>query len=172
MERRTNTDGTLASSWQSTDSYGPWLGGADLWGSPGGDNSAGLPDAGVYCGPKTNLLVQSAPPGPSFNPGTSGCTYLARFITGNTFGAVRYGGLYEGDVASSTGGAGSFGKALAYAGSVSIPAGTATGTHFFFAIWEVRSFANDGSDFNTFFTNGSIPAQHGNYITIPFTYAP
>jgi hypothetical protein len=180
MERKPNTpDGTRPGSWQTTDSYSPWIGGGmALWGTSGGENSGGLPDAGVYCGSPANLVTPGTPPGPQFNPGTSGCKYLSRFITGSTHGAGRYGGLYEGDVASSTGSANYFGNAIAYSSGGSIPAGTPAGQHFFFAIWENRSYGNDMFGFNFYFTQGASSTQgingppHGNYVIIPFTYQP
>ncbi|MCE9541034.1 hypothetical protein K8R03_00555 [Candidatus Kaiserbacteria bacterium] len=172
MERVSDeSDGLLASSWHSTDSYGPWIGTATtLWGSAGRENSAGLPDAGVYCGGTENLLTEDA----SFNP-TGGCTYLARFITGDTYGALRYVGLYRGVVGSSTAViAHSAGKALAYSTSDGVPANATAGERYFFAIWEIRNWpnANDGTDFPTVFTTGAFAAPHGNYVTLPFTYQP
>ncbi|MFA7310061.1 MAG: Ig-like domain-containing protein, partial [Candidatus Paceibacterota bacterium] len=179
MERKTNTDGALASSWQNTDSYGPWLGtGAGLWGSPGIENSAGLPEAGVYCGSTSNLLAPGAPPGPSFGPGND-CVFLSRFVTGSTFGAVRFGGVFRGDIASSTGGSISLFKGLASGMAVNVQSqDPEPGEHYFFAVWENRSFGNDSFIFNFYFTQGASSTQgiagppHGNYVIMPFTYAP
>ena len=181
MERISGAaDGTLAASWQNTDSYAPWInhGAGGLAGTPDDENSFGLPDAGIYCSP-TNILTSSAPPGPPFNPG-GGCTYLSKFITGNTGGATRLGALYEGDVASSTNiNSHSMGKGFALATSDAVPFGTPAGTHFFYAIWEQRSFVNsDSTVFNAYFTSGASSTlgitgpPHGNYVLLPFTYAP
>ena len=177
MERKLNTsDGTLAANWQNTDSYGPWIGsGGALWGTPGIANSEGLPASGVYCGASSNLVVASS----SFNPGTSDCTYLSRFITGDTFGVARFGGLFRGVVASSTGGGNPFFKALAASLSATI-SNPQAGENLFFAIWEKRTgpaYDSDTSVFNSYFRtgidvpNGITGPPHSNYVVIPFTYA-
>ncbi|MDB5238183.1 MAG: hypothetical protein JWM46_453, partial [Candidatus Kaiserbacteria bacterium] len=168
MERADNApDGLLASSWHSTDGYGEWLGNSSAlpWGTPGTDNSQGWPDAGVACdssGPiEPNHTLHS----------TSGCVILTQFITGGNFGAGRYVATYRGDVGNSTG-AGSFeGVRLASGGSVDLT-GAHAGDHYFFAAFENRIWANDAPAFQAFFTDGSQPAPHGNYLVVPFTYAP
>ena len=167
MERAKDaSDGTQAGSWHSTDSYGGWLGnGAAVWGTPGQQNSEGWPDAGVVC--DASGPVES---NQSLHPGSS-CIFLMKFITGNSFGPGRYAGIFRGDVGSSTGSMAYEGNAIA--AEVPVDTGGAqTGDHFFFAAIENRSWADDAVSFEQFFTNGSVPAPHGNYITIPFTYAP
>ena len=167
MERTKDTsDGTQASSWHSTDSYGAWLGnGAAVWGTPGQQNSEGWPDAGVVCDASGPVAANQ-----SLHPGSS-CIFLMKFITGNSFGPGRYAGIFRGDVGSSTGSMAYEGNAIA--AEVPVDTGGAqTGDHFFFAAIENRSWADDAVSFEQFFTNGSVPAPHGNYITIPFTYAP
>jgi hypothetical protein len=176
MERKSSgTDGTLASSWQDTDSYGGYLGGsntATLQGTPGDANSNGYPEYGVFCG--SSGLVLSGQP---YQFG-SGCTYLSRFVTGGAFGVNRFGGLYRGTEASSTAVNGHLlAKALAKSENDSI-SNPITGEDFFFAIWESRSFANDNFVFNFYFTQGASSTQgisgppHGNYVRIPWTYSP
>jgi hypothetical protein len=184
MERKANTDGVLATSWQNTDSYFPWIySGGAMWGTPGLANSAGFPDAGVYCGSTNNILTNETPPGPSFDPtpGILGCTYLSKFITGNTGGSHRYGGLYEGDVGSSTRLTGhEMGVGLAVSTTDTAPADTPAGTHFFFTIFEERSSPpfHDSDDFYSYFTEsasttlGIAGPPHGNYVVFPFTYQP
>ena len=167
MERTKDaSDGTQASSWHSTDSYGAWLGnGAAVWGTPGQQNSKGWPDAGVVCDASGPVAANQ-----SLHPGSS-CIFLMKFITGNTFGPGRYAGIFKGDVGSSIGSMGFEGNAIA----AEVPLGTdgaQAGDHFFFAAIENRSWADDAASFEQFFTNGSVAAPHGNYITIPFTYAP
>ena len=167
MERTKDaSDGTQASSWHSTDSYGAWLGnGAAVWGTPGQQNSEGWPDAGVVCDASGPVAANQ-----SLHPGSS-CIFLMKFITGNTFGPGRYAGIFKGDVGSSIGSMGFEGNAIA----AEVPLGTdgaQAGDHFFFAAIENRSWADDAASFEQFFTNGSVAAPHGNYITIPFTYAP
>lgn len=178
MERISGaTDGALAASWQDTDSYNKWIIGGNagaLWGTPANENSYGLPEAGVYCGDPSNLVVEDAP----YHPTDRSCVFLTRFITGGGFGVNRMGGLYRGTIASSTGGVASFGKALADVNNNVIPDDAQEGEDFFFAIWELRSFGTDNFGFNTFFTIGAsstlgvLAPPHGNYITIPFTYSP
>jgi hypothetical protein len=168
MERTAGTsDGTLASSWHSTDSYGAWLAnGATMWGTPGQKNSEGWPDQGVVCD-SSGPVAANQP----LHIGAS-CIFLMRFITGNTFGPDRFAGMYRGDVGSSTGGMSFVGKPLA----AEVPLGSTSdlvpGEHFFFAAVENRSWADDALTFNLYFTNGSVPAPHSNYFVIPFTYAP
>jgi hypothetical protein len=180
MERVSGAvDGTLAASWRDTDSYGPWLGvsnTAALWGTPGSENSWGLPDAGVYCGAPDHLVQANQP----YHPDVSSCVFLSRFITGGGFGANRIGGLYRGDVASSTAvGSSHMTKGLVDTANQIIPADAQPGEHFFFAIWEQRTFANyDTSVFDFYFTQGASSTRgitgppHGNYVTIPWTYQP
>jgi hypothetical protein len=182
MERKTGiADGSLVSSWQNNDSYGPWLGGSNtaaLWGTPDSENSAGLPDAGVYCGSADNLVQANS----VYHPLSHTCTFLSRFITGDGQGVNRLGAFYRGDVGSSTN-AGStvIGKGLAVAASGIIPNDAQPNEHFFFAIWEMRSgpaFNSDTSLFNSYLTlSGSTTLgiagpPHGNYVTIPWIYQP
>jgi hypothetical protein len=44
--------------------------------------------------------------------------------------------------------------------------------HFFFAIWENRSFGSDLTDFSNYLMTGVPNPPHGNYVTIPFVYQP
>lgn len=175
MERVSDSsDGIAASSWRSTDSYGPYIGGVGkVWGTPGNKNSAGLPEDGVYCGSR-NLVEMN---GPYSMEG--GCVYLSRFISGGSFGSNRYGGVYRGSVASSTQvSLHSLGKSIGSFQSETVPADAVTGEEYFFAIWENRSFGNDVQQFNSYFTQGASSTlhitgtPHGNYVTIPWTYSP
>jgi len=173
MERSSDSSlGTLAESWHSTDSYGPYLGNNEgLWGTPGIANSEDLPDAGVFCGTTSNKVSANA----SFNPGTNGCTFLSKFISGGAFGALRYGFLFKGDVGSAVEkGAFLLGTNLAKSANITVPAGSAATDRFFFAIAEIRSSPvyNDVSDFEGYFQTGSPAAPHGNYTFIPWTYSP
>jgi hypothetical protein len=184
MERRSGaSDGSLSTSWQSTDTYGSTGGVAvsAVWGTPGGENSRGLPDAGVYCGSASNLLTQIASPGPSFNPSSDPCTFLSRFIATplNAAQTNRVGGLYRGDVASST----SAGYTFLFGSQFATPVNFSTlnaqsGEHFFFAIWENRTFGNDNFVFDFYFTQGASSTQgiagppHGNYVVFPFVFSP
>jgi hypothetical protein len=185
MERKDNTpDGASPSSWQSTDSYTVFIvnSGEELWGTPGHPNSHGFPDVGVYCGSPTNLLTTQLAP---YNPGTGGCEYLSRFITGRTraqiVGGGRAAGLFRGDVGSSTN---LTGYALSYSLAGygrfdAIPADATPGEHFFFAIWEGRNGPafHDGEKFMAYFTVGAsttapLTPPHGNYAVLPFIYQP
>lgn len=167
MERAKNSaDGTLLSSWHSTDGYGPWLGkNVALWGTPGQENSEGWPEAGVVCD-ASGPLTPNQPAHPS-----SSCIVLMKFITGSTPGPARYAGVFRGDVGTSTGSMNFHSKKLA----VEVPfdfVDPQEGEHFYFAAIELRSWANDVFDFMAFFTDGSQVAPHGNYIVVPFTYSP
>lgn len=169
MERISDTsDGSLAASWQTTDSYGAYLGGGSLWGTPGSANSFNLPEAGVYCPGPNNLAVANQ----NFNP-SGGCTYLSKFISGGFFGSNRYGGLYRGIVSSSTEVmVHSLGKSLATVTTDEVPADAVAGEDYFFAIWENRNFGNDVANFSAYLTAGTGSPPHGNYITIPWIYSP
>lgn len=168
MERASDvSDGSLAASWHSTDSYGPSLGNNEgVWGTPGIANSSGLPDSGVFCGTLSNFVH----PGSSFNPGGSSCTYLSRFI-GN---AQRAGVLYKGDIGGASIVNGHlFGASIANtANTDTLPFGTASSDHFFFAIYEARSGFDDSSDFAKYFTGATSSPPHTEYVVIPWTYAP
>lgn len=172
MERRPHTpDGTLASSWQSTDTYG-----MRSYGTPAGDNSAGLPDAAVFCGSSDHALI-STTDAPAFNLANGYCAYLSSFVTPS---AQRAGGFFEGDIGSSTvlvshwlGTSPQNSSWLDY-----IPSGTLADTHFFFAMWEVRPWpSQDNWDFTTYLTIGAsttapLLPPHGNYVVLPFVYRP
>ncbi len=173
MERSAGTvDGELASSWHSTDSYGPWKGTGAVWGTPGVENSAGLPDAGVSC---NGELVQANAP---LHPGTI-CEFMMRFIATNS---NHYGAIYRGTVGSSTMlKIHMFNKGIYGAGNIPISTPVEEGEPFFFAIWEHRNgpaFDSDTAQFNDYFKTGNtadatvLNPPHGNYVTIPWTYAP
>lgn len=171
-------DGSLASSWRDTDSYGPYIGHSNssaIWGTPGGENSGGLPESGVYCGSSGNLVDTHVL---SYTDPNVGCTYLMRFITGGAFGVSRYASLYRGTVGSSTQIIGhSYGKELAADEAETMPNDAQAGEEFFFALWENRSFGNDSAAFNNYFTQSASTTlnytpPHGNYVTIPWTYQP
>ncbi len=173
MERVTNAaDGTLASSWQSTDSYN-----AAFWGTPNVENSSGLPESGVICS-AGGLLVPSATTRP-YDTGNVSCTYLMKFISSGTTGAPRYAGLYMGTVGSSTViNAHFFSKSMQRESTDVVPPGTPAGTEFFFVIYEAPTWMDAVTPFGMYFTKGSDPANggapppHGNYVTIPFVYQP
>ena len=77
MERSSDSSlGTLAESWHSTDSYGPYFGNNEgVWGTPGIGNSADLPESVVVCGPQKDLIVANGPNNP-----TGDCYFLSRFL--------------------------------------------------------------------------------------------
>ncbi len=169
MERGADAlDGTLASSWHTTDTYG-----VREYGTPGDDNTHGLPGAAVFCGTSDNILT-SQTIAPGFDPGgpNSRCTYFSGFVTPN---ADRAGGFFEGDVGSSTvlvplwmGHQTQYQHWLEH-----VPDGTSAGTHFFFAIWEIRPWPhNDNEDFTTYLETGTSSPPHGNYAVLPFVYQP
>lgn len=179
MERvEAAADGSIASSWQSTDSYGPWLGtGGAVWGTPGSTNSFGLSDAGVYCGSPGHRVE----PNTSYHPDSGSCVYLAKFITAGFPAPTRVGAIYKGRVENSVGvGGADFGRAMAGFSTVDF-SGAQSGDEYFFAIWEQRigdAFSSDSQIFQFYFTQGASSTQgisgppHGNYVTIPFTYQP
>ncbi len=180
MERASdNSDGLLAASWHSTDTYGSYFGNNEgFWGTPGIENSTGLPEAGWYCG-SDSALVPTASPGPSYHPSDlTNCTYLSRFISKLT---LRAGDLFRGDVGSSTSLTGNFfGGALAYSEAIPI-SNPQSGEHFFVVLWEMRqgpAFNDDPSNFIKYFTLASTSAAtvttppHQNYRIIPWVYSP
>lgn len=178
MERTPGaSDGTLPGSWRQNDGYfgisASTANIATFWGTAGGENSLGLPDAGVYCGLPSNLLLQGAPPGPSFGP-VNNCTYLTHFLTPGVHGAQALTGLFYGGLGSSTG-------ALSFSQTSGVPVNATSfnpqpGDNFFFAIAEYR-FGSDNIQFNSFFTQSAsttlnLLPPNGNYATFPFTYQP
>lgn len=177
MERKANaTDGTRADSWQSTDSYGPWFGtGGSAAGTLGVTNSAGYPEAGVFCDNATGLAQDNQP----YRIGAN-CTYLMKFISGGTTGSPRFAALYRGTVGSSTPVTGSsVGKALAVSVATILPADMQEGEPMFFAMWEHPTgpaFDHVTIAFNLYFTASALPnpeaptPPHGNYVVIPITY--
>jgi hypothetical protein len=175
MERITGTvDGLQKSSWQITDSYGTYVpgGAGSEWGTPGNENSRNLPEAGAFCDGNL-VLTDVAAPGPTVR--ASNCVYLMRFITGNTYGAKRYGAFFRGDVGSSTSVTGhSLSVSLASGYTTdSTPTDAVAGEHFFFAIWEdrARPGMNDTKGFTNYFTQSATAPYtppHGNYVVVPF----
>jgi hypothetical protein len=171
MERSSDdSDGTLPGSWHTVDSYGPWgVGFGSIWGTPGEENSLGLPESAVYCGSQSNLIVANT----AYHPEDSSCVYLSRFLTGGPSGVNRFGAIYRGTVSSSTSVNGHFlGQNLAGTGQNDISADAQAGEDFFFAMYEVRTGPafHDTTLFNIYFTTGSTTPPHGNYVTIPWTY--
>ena len=171
MERVGSADGTLATSWQSNDTYtrtsrDDSTGGAII-GSPGTANSAGWPSFGWYCGSDDTVVS-----GGNYNPSGS-CTYLTAAI--NTL-APRSGSIYRGQVGSSTSVAGhSLGKSIQKTETDStILNGASAGDAFFLALWESRTGPafDDGPEFNSYFETGAGVVPHDNYVTIPWVYQP
>ena len=139
-----------------------------MWGTPGRENSAGHPEAGVTCGGYANLVVANSPYNLDGN-----CYYLTKFVRGSTGGANRFGALFRGTVSSSTNLWGhSLSRALLKEESDTVPIDAIAGEDYFFALYENRSFASDTVDFTNYFTTGIGTPPHGNYVTIPFTYQP
>lgn len=166
MERVSDTaDGLLGTSWRINDSYRGYL-----EGTPWKENSSGLPESGVYCDSESNLMVAHE----GFNPFNKVCAYLTQFITRADI-VGRVVGIFRGTVGNSTSLPGvSAQGAMIVAYSFRAPEDVSAGEDFFVAIWEQRKWAatNDSAHFLSFFTDGSDTAPHGNYVVIPFTYAP
>ncbi|TSC61698.1 MAG: cell wall surface anchor family protein [Parcubacteria group bacterium Athens0416_74] len=177
MERKDPiTDGTLASSWQSNDTYirispskATDSATESVYGTPGMTNSAGLPAAGWDCGSGTLTTA-----GGSYNPTSDACTYLSAFVSTQ---ANRYGDVYRGTVGSSTLMSGhSLSKSIQSSqNDAGIVSGAVAGDQFFVAIYETRNgpaFSTDLTDFRNYMKTGVGTTPHGNYVTIPWTYAP
>ena len=174
MERNSQTaDGTLAASWHTADSYGPFINGRGaLWGTPLQDNSQGLSDAFAACGTSWQDLSNVAVAHQNYTPGAA-CSFFSRFIT---YGAWREYGIYEGDIGSSTLVRGNLGYiGLDSQQRFDVPDGTPAGTHFFFTIDEIRNPDDvqwTGKAFYDYYTGASSTPPHGNYVTIPWVYQP
>lgn len=172
MERiDASTDGTLSSNWRHNDTYVR----ADsipvkdantdtILGTPGKDNSSGLPTSGWAC---NGVLVTS---GGNYTPGSDSCTYYSALIS--TL-ANRYGDLYKGTVGSATIVNGhSLGKNIKKDETDTLSSPVAGG-QFFVAIYEIRtSIDSDLIEFRSYFQTNGTPAPHTNYVTIPWTYQP
>lgn len=208
MERvSADASGLLQSNWASNDTYSnvanmPGGYGEALYATLGEDNSGHLPEVGWLCNDASTLspldprgrlitpggdqVVHSSMPGAT-------CSYLGRFIT---WPGVLIGGVFKGDVGSST------------LVSVYVPAGTIgdgsaieygagdhlenaqNGDHYFVAIWQERMnmypFPDDVDSFISYFTIGhrltrdsqfdpftiadDTNPPHDVYRTIPFTF--
>ena len=176
MERKdASADGTLSSNWRNNDTYAIFYSdraGGTIFGTPGQDNSSGLPTAGWYCNPDTASITS----GTRYVPPSIFCNYLSRFIDGQAF---RYGGIYRGDVGSSTVVNRHFLGTL-YKKQESNPiSNPISGEHFFIALWETRiAFNDDISKFDSYFTTASTTSAtvttppHKNYRVIPWIYGP
>lgn len=162
---RIGDDGTLASSWQTNDTYTQIsgdVGSQPVYGSPQHANSNGWPTAGLYCGDAVYAQTDS----PSFTVPIS-CTMLSTFISPR---ANRYVGLFIGDVGSSTFvTAFSAGKSnqsgLALDGS-----GMNAGDHAFVAVWENRTnVSTDVQGFEDYFTGAATSGPpHSNFAVFPW----
>jgi len=173
MERvRDSTDGALAASWVSNDTYVRTqatppedASGNHIYGTPRQYNSDQLPVAGWYCGSSLASIL----PDSTYTPSNLTCTYLSSFIDTTV---DRYGDLYYGTVGSST-------LVSSHVLSTSIksiqtenplPAGD-FGEPYFIAIYEDRTTpTTDVVNFQDFFTIGSSSPPHSNYRVIPWTY--
>lgn len=171
MERISGAaNGQTSASWRATDTYGSRPPSGSLhWGTPGIANTSGWKEAGWYCGTDAPIAA-SVSPGPYYKPSSSSCTYLSSFVSPL---ADRGGGLYRGDVASSTALTGHLlGKSIARIQTTNIPNPQA-GEHFFVAMWEVRAGNfSDSQDFGKYFEGTSATPPHGNYVVIPWVYGP
>lgn len=180
MERKPDTaDGTMSSSWQSSDGYGRWERSDNVsasWGTPTAESSEGYPAAGWTCDSTLGPVAENG----SYNPGTGDCLFLMRFISPSV---NRMGAVYRGDVASSTNlikeG---FSKRLIASSHINMPVDAQPGEHFFTAIWEQMPPGDLAAayDFiyNFYFTQGASSTQGVTglpgtaYVVIPWTYAP
>lgn len=162
---RTHDDGALASSWQSHDTYN--LAAYDvsldtingfIYGTPRLSNSAGWPNKGLYCGNSIVGTTTLALP--------ARCVVLLRFISPS---AVRYVGVFAGDVGSSTRAvAYSAGKIYHYDIGIDIP-NMHSGDHGFVAAWEQRfNHDSDLLDFENYFTGVAAGPPHTNFAVFPF----
>ncbi|QQG37940.1 MAG: hypothetical protein HYS26_00050 [Candidatus Kaiserbacteria bacterium] len=168
MERISDSsDGSLAASWRATDTYGPYIGtGSSTWGTPGRANSAGLPEAGWYCG-SDSPIEEGVAPGSTYVPSEQYCTYLSRFVSKL---ADRSGALFKGEVGSSTIlSSGFLGKSLGKLQSQHGISSPRAGDYYFVVIWESAG-NNDSTDFVSYFTTGSPRPPHGNYVFMPWVY--
>ncbi len=172
-----SVDGGQANSWQTTDSYGQLLGSVDArrWGTAGIENSNGYPDAGLLCKSHNDILVQEAFPGPGANV-NGDCVVLSRFISIPTLIRTnRHGGLFRGQIASSTL-VSTFSTAqIAHEHTFNVPTDATEGEQFFIGIWEIRTgpaFSDESLNFQNFMQTGAGSPPHSNYVVIPWTYAP
>jgi len=166
MERIDNaSDGTLAASWHSNDTYtksaSDALGG-DIFGTPGTENSIGQAVAGWFCEPDT-LSIAS---GSTYTPDGAGCYYLSGFIHQQ---ARRYGGLYRGvPGAAEEIYVHSLGKNIEKLQTNDLSS-YSDGETFFVGLWETRTGAfSDIEDFSNWFqygttTSGTTTPVHTNY---------
>lgn len=162
---RIGDDGTLASSWQTNDTYTQISGDAGsqpIYGSPQHANSNGWPAAGLYCG--------STAYEPSDTPSLSVpvyCTVLSTFISPQV---RRYIGFFIGDVGSSTFvTAFSAGKSN-QSGATLDGAGMNAGDHAFVAVWEDRTnVSTDVQNFEDYFTGAATSGPpHTNFAVFPW----
>ncbi|PIR82727.1 hypothetical protein COU20_00925 [Candidatus Kaiserbacteria bacterium CG10_big_fil_rev_8_21_14_0_10_59_10] len=178
MERKQGAaDGTSPSSWQRNDSYAASiLGyGGEVWGTPGQPNSAALPEAGIYCGERSNLLAAGDAPVP-FDPGDGKCELLSRFVS---LGKTRWGYVFKGEVGNaeevkmtvSNHGFTHLGIGLAKTVILVLPEDVHPGDTLFFALWEG---GGDGhkDDFLAYFSDGSAEPPHQNFRVVPWVYQP
>ena len=173
MERKDGSaDGSLASSWRTTDTYsfyGNDRSGSAIYGTPGVANSSGHPTVGWFCSPDTVSITSGA----HYTPPSSSCRYLLRAIGTNT---SRYSGLYRGDVGSSTRVTQDFASVAYMRNRTDIIPDPQAGEHFFIAVYEMRLPGfdpplDDNTLFDTYFKTGGTP-PHSNYFVIPWVYGP
>ena len=170
------TDGMLAASWQSNDTYttsGSDSAGKKIYGTPGRENSKGWPEVGWSCDSDYTAITS----GQFYVPPNADCIYFTGFISEKT---KRFGALYQGTIGSSTPLSGySFDKArggnIAKDDTASIRSPNPTpadGTEFFAAIWEQRigpKVSSDTTLFGEYFTSGTEP-PHTNFRVISWVY--
>jgi len=168
MERvSTSVAGNVPSNWKSNNTFTTNGSDADsnaIVGTPKARNSVNLLSVGFYCGPYSSTFVD----GGYYEPTETYCYY-----TSEGFSGVRFGGLYKGEVASST---------LINSHSLGSGPGPSTqfgydfslfvdGEKYFTAIYERGTGAvGDITAFNTFFLSGDNPPPTLNYGVIEWTY--
>ncbi len=170
--------GALPSSWASNDMYTIWgtdARGLPLYGTPAAENSSHEPAVGWFCSPDTHSIAS----GGTYDPPSTGCTYLSRFMGTSAWRDV---GLFRGTVGSSTAVYYNLTQHMNANFAPSLPGGKfledpKPGEPMFVAIWDVPINSNYSQDFISYFTTGLTLAgaaepPHGVYRTIPFTLGP
>lgn len=162
-------DGSVASAWQTNDTYlygtpPTDASGNPILGSPLRDTREWFKEAEWVC---TSRMQDGVP----YVPGTGVCTYYSAFMHTN---ARRYGTLFKGAVGSSTVVSNhSLTRSMISVQNGDDVAGVSPGDSFFVAIYETRngpSFSSDMQQFHDYFTGVSPTPPHSNYRVIPWTY--
>lgn len=161
------SDGSLASSWHSNDAYfraGMSDAGNLVWGTPGVQNSTGLPGIGWSCSDDTSVSN-----GATYHPSSDICTFYSYQIARGSRRDLR---LYKGTIGNAV----LVTPSDTYSSTPNVQttyrydfSSAQQGDQYFVALFEYRG-DGDVSGFEDYFAGTAAKVPHENYAVIPWVF--